>query len=76
MLCKAIVVLDSFSLYCLGLYVLNNYFTNSLHFSCSSSGSLVFAHLGSINLIVHQQITDSIFFVFTYYLFTQLHLCL
>ena len=39
---------------CLGLYALNFFFAYSLHFSCSSSGSLVFAHLGGIKLIAHQ----------------------
>ena len=52
-LCKAIAVLVPF-LVCLVLYALNIYFAYSLHFSCSSSGLLVFAHLGSINFIVHQ----------------------
>ena len=70
MLCKAIAILDSFSLYCLGLYALNFYFAYSLRLSRLSSGLLVFTHLGSIYLIAHQQITDSIFFIFTYCLFT------
>ena len=39
---------------CLGLYVLSICFAYSLNFSCSSSGLLVFAHLGSINFIAHQ----------------------
>ena len=45
-LCKAITILDSFS--CLGLYALIIYVVYSPNFSCSSSGLLVFAHLGGI----------------------------
>ena len=54
-----IIVLNFFK--CLGFYMcyISLYGALSLH-NCSSSGSLVFAHLGSINKIVHWIITQLI----------------
>ena len=66
-------LLDSFFI-CLGLIALNFYFASSLHFLCSSSGSLFFTHLGGINLIVHSDTTDPNFFIFILFIHTQLHI--
>ena len=50
-LCKAIAFLVSFYNKSRGLYALIIYFAYSLHFSCLSSGLLVFTHLGGIYLL-------------------------
>ena len=51
------IVLDFFK--CLGfnMHYISLYGALSLH-NCSSSGSLVFAHLGKINRIAHSTITQ------------------
>ena len=64
----------SFLFYILGVLALNFYFAPSLHNTCSSSGSLFFAHLGGIIFIVHyicKFITDPINYIF----FHLLHNC-
>ena len=53
-LCMAIAVLVSFYYKFRGLYALTIYFAYSPRFSCSSSGLLVFTHLGGLYLLAHQ----------------------